>query len=178
MLVLAEPDVRFERLYRDMMAEWSLADETPLPWPLQEDASDFAALTDRLNDIARGVGVAEGFTPSSTYYVYDEDTNVLVGAVNIRHWLGEKAGYWGHIGYGVRPSLRRRGYASAMLALALERCAAMGMTRAMAVCFKHNIASAKTILKNGGVLDKELPEPNTGQTIQQYWFDIPKGERP
>ncbi len=175
MLVLVEPDVRFERAYKDMMTEWSVTGETPLPWVLQEDAADFAALVDRLKRIAKGVGVPEGFAPSSSYYVYDDETGVLAGAVNIRHRLAERMGYWGHIGYGVRPGLRRRGYATMMLAMALERCAAMGMTRAMAACYKDNTASAKTILKNGGVLDRELPDPHTGRTIQQYWFDISKG---
>jgi predicted acetyltransferase len=176
MLVLAEPDIRFERAYRDMMAEWAASGETPLPWVLQEDASNFAALVNRLRGIPLGEGVPPGYAPSTTWFVMDDESGVMAGAVNIRHWLADEKGYWGHIGYGVRPTLRRGGYATAMLAMALERCAAMGITRAMAACYRDNIASAKTILKNGGVLDRELPDPQTGRTIQQYWLDTGASE--
>jgi predicted acetyltransferase len=174
MLVLAEPDIRFERAYRDMMAEWAKTGETPMPWVLQEDASDFAALVQRLRSVSRGEGIPKEYAPSSTWYAVDDETGVMAGAVNIRHRLAAEVGYWGHIGFGVRPGLRRQGCATAMLALALEKCAAMGMTRAMAACYRDNIASAKTIRKNGGVLERELPDPHTGRAIQQYWIDLPK----
>jgi predicted acetyltransferase len=171
MLVLAEPDVGLERAYRDMMAEWSAAGETPLPWVLQEDASDFAALVKRLRGVARGEGIPPGYAPSSTWYAVDDGTGMMAGAVNIRHWLADEMGFWGHVGVGVRPGLRGRGYGTALLALALEKCAALGIRRAMAACYKDNVASARAIMKSGGALDRELPDPHTGRTIQQYWLD-------
>jgi predicted acetyltransferase len=175
MLMLAEPDMRFERAYHDMMAEWAATGEKPMPWPLQEDASDFAALLERLRGASRGEDVPKGYAPSSTWYAVDDETGVMVGAVNIRHWLAADMGYWGHIGFGVRPSLRRQGHASAMLAMALEKCAEMGMSQALAACYKDNTGSAKTILKNGGVLKRELPDPRNGRIIQQYWINIARG---
>jgi predicted acetyltransferase len=177
MLVLAEPDVCFEQAYRDMMAEWTATGETPLPWSLQEDATDFAALVERLRAVSRGENVPKGYAPSSTWFAVDDETGVMVGAVNIRHWLAAEMGYWGHIGFGVRPGLRRQGHASAMLAIALEKCAGMGMSRAMAACYKDNTASAKTIMNKGGVLERELPDPHNGWIIQQYWVDLLPGAR-
>ena len=176
MLILAEPDIKYEQAYRDMMAEWAASGETPMPWPLQEDTSNFAALVDRLRGYARGEGVPPGYAASSTWYAVDDETGVMAGAVNIRHWLAEETGFWGHIGYGVRPGQRRKGCATVMLTMALEKCAALGISRAMAACYEDNIASAKTIMKSGGVPGREMPDPLTGKLIRQYWLNTGTGE--
>ena len=58
----------------------------------------------------------EGYVPDSTFFCLDMDSNKMVGAVNIRHYLNAsllKNG--GHIGDGVRPSMRRRGIATKMI---------------------------------------------------------------
>ena len=71
----------------------------------------------------------------------------------IRHKLNEsllKNG--GHIGDGVRPSERRKGYATEMIRLALEECKKIGIDRVLMVCYKDNIGSRKSIINNGGVL--------------------------
>lgn len=96
----------------------------------------------------------------------------LVGTVAVRHKLNDellKGG--GHIGYGVRPSERRKGYATQMLALALEKCREFGIDKALITCDKDNIASAKTITKNGGVLDSEIIN-ESGNIVQRYWVSM------
>lgn len=95
---------------------------------------------------------------------------LFVGAVNIRHYLNEglrRTG--GHIGDGIRPGERRKGYATAMLALALKECKKLGIDRVLVCCDKDNIGSAKAIVKNGGVLENEVEED--GHVVQRYWID-------
>jgi predicted acetyltransferase len=62
----------------------------------------------------------------------------------------------GHIGYLVRPSARRQGHATAMLAAVLPHARAPGIDSALVTCDVDNVASRKVIMANGGVLEDEL----------------------
>ncbi len=113
-----------------------------------------------------------GRVPDSVFFCLDVERNRLVGAVNIRHYLTEyllREG--GHIGDGIRPSERRKGYATAMIKLALEECKKLGILRVLMICDKDNIGSAKSILKNGGVLENEFMN-SEGKIEQRYWIDL------
>ena len=100
--------------------------------------------------------------------------------LNIRHDLSDElVQKYGHIGYGVRPSERRKGYANKMLAYALKECKKLGLNTVILGCYKQNIGSAKTILKNGGRLIREvddIKQINNNYTInlvnQFYKIDI------
>ena len=79
-----------------------------------------------------------------------------LGRVNIRHTLNRgllRRG--GNIGYEVRPSARRRGHATAMLAAALPVAAALGIREARIDCGVDNVGSRRVIEKNGGVFERE-----------------------
>ena len=96
---------------------------------------------------------------------------MIVGAVNIRHYLNESLLLnGGHIGDGVRPSERRKGIATGMISLALEECRKLGIEKVLMVCDKDNIGSAKSIVNNGGVLENEIVVD--GVVEQRYWIDI------
>lgn len=113
-----------------------------------------------------------GRVPDSVFFCLDVDRNRLVGAVNIRHYLTDvllREG--GHIGDGIRPSERRKGYATAMIKLALEECKKLGILQVLMICDKDNIGSAKSIIKNGGVLENEFTN-SEGTTEQRYWIDL------
>ena len=95
----------------------------------------------------------------------------MVGAVNIRHDLNDYLlKYGGHIGDGIRPSERRKGYATEMIRLALEECRKLGLTRVLMTCDKNNIGSAKSIIRNGGILENEVLEK--GVIKQRYWIAL------
>ena len=66
--------------------------------------------------------------------------------------------------------MRRKGIATKMIALALEECRKLGITRVLMTCKKDNIGSAKSIRKNGGVLENEVPV--NGVIVQRYWIDL------
>jgi predicted acetyltransferase len=78
----------------------------------------------------------------------------VVGRISLRHelnaWLREVGG---HIGYAVRPSARRRGYATQALAQVLPLAAERGIDPALVTCDDDNLASRKVIEANGGVLE-------------------------
>lgn len=78
--------------------------------------------------------------------------------------------YGGHIGYSVRRSERKKGYATEMLKLALKECEGLGITKVLLTCDKDNIASAKTIIKNEGILENEVQEE--GGITQRYWINL------
>ncbi len=106
----------------------------------------------------------------TTFLSYDGEE--LVGAVAVRHGLNEQnMRKGGHIGYSVRPTMRRMGYGRAQLGLALGECAKLGILRALITCAEHNAASAATIAAFGGVED--LPSlDDDGTVIRRFWVDM------
>ncbi len=116
--------------------------------------------------------VSPDWVVSSTFFVVRSSDHRLVGMVNIRHTLNEyQRCYSGHIGYGVRPSERGKGYAGQILRLSLEFARSIGLKQVMLVCDKSNRASRRTILANGGVLERECVHPD-GEPIEIYWITL------
>ena len=110
------------------------------------------------------------FVAATAYFAMVDSE--IVGTIQIRHELNDHLRHdGGHIGYGVRPSVRRKGYATQMLALALEKCRKLGIDKVLLTCSKDNIGSAKTIINNGGVLDSEYAD-SSGNISQRYWISI------
>lgn len=103
-------------------------------------------------------------SPGTTYIVVRENDNKIVGSVNIRWHLTRSLdeNFGGNIGYGIRPTERRKGYATESLRLALDLCRKYGLKSAKLGCLTNNTGSRKTILKNGGKLighkDLLIPE--------------------
>lgn len=112
---------------------------------------------------------SNGRVPSDTYFVKRVSDNTIVGMVNIRHILNDYLlEYGGHIGYCVRPTERNKGYATKILELSIDKCRELGIEKVLLVCDKGNIASAKTIQNNCGVLENEVIDD--GEIIQRYWI--------
>ena len=151
-----------------MMDEWTASGEKIIPYAIRKvDYHDFEHYMESL-ELREP---KEGLVPDSTFFCLDEDRDIFVGAVNIRHYLNDallKNG--GHIGDGIRPSERRKGYASKMISLALEECKKLGIDPVLMVCDKENIGSAKSIRNNGGVLENEIEED--GVVEQRYWIRL------
>lgn len=96
--------------------------------------------------------------------------------IDFRHPLSDFLfNFGGNIGYSVRPSERQKGYASEMLRLVLPICRELGENRVLLACDKNNKASQKTIIKNEGVLEKEIIDTvglSESGIIQRYWILI------
>jgi predicted acetyltransferase len=167
MLTLVKLSSKYRSHMNDMMNEWSLTGEEIIPYSIRRlDYRDFDSYLKGFDDEEKGL---PGFVPATTLFGLDTEKDAFVGAVNIRHRLNDALLFnGGHIGDGVRPSERRKGYATKMVALALEECRKINLDRVLMVCDKQNIASAKSILKNGGVLENEIEVD--GKIEQRYWI--------
>ena len=92
---------------------------------------------------------AEGRVPATMFISRRIEDDKLIGFVQIRHRLSDYLlKYGGHIGDCVRPSEQGKGYGTEQIGLALEFCKKIGIDSVLVTCKKHNIASAKTIIKN------------------------------
>ncbi|MCK0110865.1 GNAT family N-acetyltransferase [Ornithinimicrobium sp. F0845] len=145
---------------------------------LAADGFDFLLLGDRtwaqwLDKVARdraGVDLAPGRVPATMLFgVVGEE---IVGRAHIRHELTPALlEEGGHIGYGVRPDYRRRGYATAMLRQGLQVVRGLGVDRALVTCDDDNPASIATIERCGGVLEDTRPRDD-GASTRRYWIDL------
>ena len=150
------------------MKEWYSSGEKIIPYAIRRlDYHNFEYYCENLEVKHTN----EGLVPDSTFFCLDENRNIMVGAVNIRHYLNEALLLnGGHIGDGVRPSERRKGIATKMIGLALEECRKLGIDKVLMVCEKDNIGSAKSIINNGGVLENEIVVG--GVTEQRFWITL------
>lgn len=172
MLKLVKLSKDYRRQLDEMMTEWVAAGEKIVPWAIaKNDFRDFENYLSQL-EIGTEEAAARGLVPDTTLFALDTERDIFVGAVNIRHFLNEKLLFnGGHIGDGVRPSERRKGFATKMVGLALDECRKLGITRVLMCCDKDNIGSAHSIIRNGGKLENEVVEED-GTICQRYWIEL------
>jgi len=116
--------------------------------------------------------VRKSWVPSSTYFAFRKTDGKLIGMIDFRHQFNEYLrNFGGNIGYSVCPSERKKGYAVQMLYLILEKAKQIGLRKVMLSCYQENAASRRTIEKCGGILEKEIEEPD-GKTLQVYWIQV------
>jgi predicted acetyltransferase len=108
----------------------------------------------------------DNFVPTTSLWWVDDEA--FLGRLSIRHRLapGQAGLRNGHIGYEVRPSARRRGHATAMLAASLPYARRLGLTSVLLTCDDDNEASRRTIERNGGVPDEPIDEK------LRYWIEL------
>jgi len=157
-----------ESSYNEYIKEWEDLKETVIPWASQRHFPDFKMIQNKWNDDTTDKAYDIGFVPSTLYFLIDNE-NKIVGSIHLRHELNDNLLIeGGHIGYGVKPSERRKGYASIMLELLLDDLRHSKWKKVLITCNSENKGSINAILKNNGVFDKTI-EYN-GNLVNHYWI--------
>lgn len=136
-------------------------------------ASTYEAWLDKLREDIDVANMPAVRVPALTYFCVREADGRVVGMVNIR--LADGAivpREAGHVGYSVRPTERRKHYATWMLAEAVRVCRAMGIRDVYVTCTAGNAASAGTIMNCGGRLEESFFSDHYGETIERYVIPI------
>jgi predicted acetyltransferase len=111
----------------------------------------------------------QGTVHCTYWWIVDGDE--VLGAISLRHELNDvllRAG--GHIGYGVRPSARRRGLAGWALGEVLAYAKGLGLDRVLITCDVTNAASRGVIEQHGGVLE-DIRDTELGR-VRRYWVAV------
>ena len=112
-----------------------------------------------------------GLVPATQFMLIRKTDNRLIGMIQIRHYFNDYLSkFGGHIGYSVRPSERRKGYAKEMLKMALPYCKEIGLDKVLITCIDSNEASEKTIRSCGGVYESTIYEPDEKVNLKRFWI--------
>jgi predicted acetyltransferase len=169
---LINPTVELEASHVSLVWEFRERGEPLIPWIIGEPYETFSEYVATLLRAREGLGLLPGFVPHSTFWLVD-GAEEIVAVSNLRHELNESLlAHGGHVGYGVRPSKRGRGYATELLRQTLVEARKLGIQRALVTCDKLNPASAKVIQKNGGELEDEPFVPELRKTVSRYWVRL------
>jgi predicted acetyltransferase len=158
-MILRELTPADEMAFYNMLDRWEGAPGFSIAFGLLDDlafTSYLSFLRESRND----------FKPSTTYFAFVEEE--IVGKVNIRHSLTDEEFSIGHIGFGVMPLHRGKGFGHEILRLALIHCRTIGMSQVLLACESSNIASQKVIQKNGGFLGPQ----DTSLKNLRYWISL------
>ena len=179
-LILVFPTIEYEMQAKELIKETiELDNNNPDKWAgfaRLNEFEDYREWVQKVINSLDSTKLEPGRVSATTYFTVRKSDNKIVGIIDIRHALNDYLReFGGHIGYSIRPTERRNGYAKQMLKLMLEECKKYGLEKVLICCDKENLGSSKTILAGGGILENEVKD-EVGLTasgiIQRYWINI------
>lgn len=167
-MILRELELKDQKAFEVLLDHWDGADGFNMLFGLIAEMN-FKGYLDILRESKEGLNLPTGHVPSTALFGFVG--NEIVGKVSIRHCLNdhlEKVA--GHIGYGVLPAHRSKGFASLMLEKSLNYCWNLGLKKVLMTCDESNSASVKVIVKNGGILEN-IYDPKDGSSKKmRFWI--------
>lgn len=172
-IILELPTIKHEFIANQFKEEFFKNHEKIINGSALYDQMEYKEWLDYNKKNSSSATVSDNWVVATTFFAVRKSDNKIIGMIDIRHSLENEflAEYGGHIGYAVRPSERKKGYAIQMLRMALEYAASIKLSKVMLCCYADNTASIKTITKCGGVFS-ESKKYIDGKTVNIYWIDI------
>lgn len=170
-LKLVFPTEEYEEEWKSIIQEFGAAHEKVKPFALKGPIDNYKKYLENARRYSKGVDIPEGRVTADVFFLLNEGDKRILGAIDIRYGLNDYLfTIGGNIGYSIRPSERKNGYATEMLKLGLEICRENGMKKVLITCNKSNTPSSKVIIKNGGVFENEIPDGD--EIVQRYWIEV------
>lgn len=170
-IYLVKPSEKYKDEIRDFCAEFIQNQEVAYGTQRLYKASSIEEWLTKVKNNEDKHTVETGKPPSYEFMAIREKDEKLIGMINVRYDLTEEMlMYLGHIGYCVRKSERRKGYAAEMLRLALVEAKKIGLSRVLLTVDSDKTASIATMKKNGAVLENEVPYND--KITQRYWIEL------
>lgn len=159
----------------EMKREFFAAGERVINGSALYDQMDFDSWLENTQRNHAPETVRKDWTVATTFFAVRKADGAMIGVIDVRHALSVSflREYGGHIGYAVRPSQRRKGYATEMLCLALGYCRKLELPAVRLGCYLDNLASIRTIEKCGGQQVEEKPYLD-GREMAVYEIPLPK----
>jgi predicted acetyltransferase len=159
-----------QQAYEDYIMEWEDTGGDIVPGATDREDRSFDEMLSKWAGAETDAAYERGFVPATLFFMVDKNQKII-GAIHLRHTLSESLRQnGGHIGYGIRPSERGKGYGSLMLKMLLADIKEKGFDKVLLTCDEENTASQKTIEGNGGVLEENLLFEDVW--TRKYWINL------
>ena len=177
-LILRLPTKEDENLILEMIQEFKDNGEKTIPGSGSiEKFESYKDWLEKTEICSNKDTLPEGRVMGTQFISVRKEDNKVVGFVNLRHELNDFLfKFGGHIGGSVRPSERRKGYATEQLKICYAYCKTLGIENVLVTCKDWNIASKTSIMKSGGKFES-IEVDKDGNKLERYWINLKKEKK-
>ena len=176
MLRFEKIDDKYCNQYIEMVQEWKASNTSLTPDILEipcNNEIEYRNIVSIAKNAAIGIHEDRDWYEKCNYYLVVNDQDKLIGITAVRSNLTQLGkDTLGNIAYGIRPSERRKGYATSMLNAILPYCREIGLDKLLITCIDGNIGSEKTIRNNGGVYESTVYESGKNCSLKRFWISL------